>query len=99
RRRSALEDERAAVAAPLVATGEVVLHLLEVRQAVRVVPGLHPRVGGPPLVVHGVAALEDHPVDAARAAEDLAPRVVDAPPVHERLGLRLVPPVVEPGAD
>src|SRR5207237_196126 len=64
-----------------------------------VVPGLHARVRGPPLVVERVAALEDHPVDAAGAAQHLAARVVNAAVVHERLGLRLVFPVVEPGAD
>ena len=75
------------------------LHPLEVRQAVGVVPGRHARVGRPALVVERVAALEDHPVDAARAAEHLAPGVVDPPAVHVRLGLRLVLPVVEPAAD
>ena len=53
----------------------------------------------PALVVEGVAALEDHPVDRRRAAEDLAPGVVDAPAVHERLGLGSVAPVVERAAD
>ena len=58
-----------------------------------------PGVGAPPLVVQRVAALEDHPVDAARAAEHLAAGVVDPPPVHVRLGLGLVLPVVEATAD
>ena len=95
----ALEHERPAAAAELVGAGEARLHALEVREAVRVRPRLHARIGGPALVVERVAALEDHPVDAARAAEHLAARVVDPPAVHVRLGLRLVLPVVEPPAD
>ena len=91
--RTALEDQGAALAAPLVGAGAAVLHLLEVRQAVRVVPRLHARVRRPALVVERVAALEDHPVDAAGAAEHLAAAVVDAPSVHVRLGLRRVHPV------
>ena len=96
---AALEHERAVAAAELVGAGEAALHPLEVREAVRVVPAAHPRVGAPALVVERVAALEDHPVDARRAAEHLAAGVVDPPPVHERLRLRLVLPVVEPVAD
>lgn len=98
---AAFEDERAVVAAELVVGlgREAVLHPSEVRQTVRVVPALHARVGGPALVVHGVAALEDHAVDAAGTAQDLAARVVDAPVAHVRLGFRLVLPVVEPAAD
>ena len=100
-RRTAFQDERARVAAErVVGRGrEARLHPLEVRQAVGVVPGLHARVAGPALVVEGVAALEDLAVDARRAAEDLAPGVVDAPAVHERLRLGLVHPVVERAAD
>ena len=100
-RRSPLEDQWPRMAAPrIVGRGrQAVLHLLEVRQAVRVVPRPHPRVGGPALVVERVAALEDLAVDARGAAEDLAARVVDAPAVHERLGLRLVHPVVVAAAD
>ena len=93
--RAALEHERAVAAAPVVGARETALHPLEVGQAVGVVPLLHPGVGGPALVVERVAALEDHPVDARGAAEDLAARVVDAAPVHERLRLGLVLPVVE----
>ena len=78
---------------------EAGLHPLEVRQAVGVVPGRHPRVGRPALVVERVAALEDLAVDARRAAKDLAAGVVDPPVVHERLGLRFVLPVVEAAAD
>ena len=96
---AALEHERPVVAAVLVATGEAVLHPLEVRQAVGVVPRLHAGVGRPAFVVHRVAALEDHPVDRRRPAEHLAAGVVHAAPVHERLGLALVLPVVEAVAD
>ena len=99
RGRAALEHERAVAAAPLVGARQARLHLLEVRQAVGVVPRLHPGVARPALVVHRVAALEDHAVDAARAAEHLAAGVVDAPVVHVRLGLGLVLPVVEAAAD
>ena len=47
RRRAALEHERTVAAAPLVGAREAGLHPLEVRQAVRVVPRLHARVGAP----------------------------------------------------
>ena len=83
----------------VVADGEAALHLLEVRQAVRVAPGLHARIGCPPLVIERVAALEDHPVDAARAAEHLATSVIHPAAVHERLRFAFVLPVVEPTAD
>ncbi len=104
RRRPALDPERPAAAAPVVGADSAVLedqalHALEVGQAVEVVPGLHARVGGPALVVHRVAPLEDHPVDAARAAEDLAAGVEHLAAVHVRLGVGLVLPVVEPVAD
>src|SRR5437868_4384513 len=95
RGRSTLENEWAVMAAELAAVRQAVLHPLEVRQAVGVVPRLQAGVGGPALVVQRVATLEDHPVDAARSAEDLAARMVDPPPVHERLGLGLIAPVVE----
>ena len=97
--RPALEQQRTVAAAPVVGTGQAGLHPLEVRQAVQVVPRLHAGVGGPPLVVHRVAALEDHPVDAAGAAEHLAAGVEDLAAVHVRLGVGLVLPVVEPVAD
>ena len=99
--RAALEHQRPGVPAERVflVRGQAVLHPLEVRQAVRVVPVGHAVVGRPALVVQRVAALEDHPVDAARPAEDLAARVVDAPPVHVRFRLALVLPVVEAVAD
>ena len=98
-RRAALEHERTVPAAPLVGARQAGLHAFEVRQAVRVVPALHARLGGPALVVERVAALEDHPVDRARPAEDLAARVVDPAALHVRLGLGLVLPVVEATAD
>src|SRR4029078_5148218 len=41
------------------------------------------------------AALEDHPVDRAGAAEQLSARVIDATAVQVRLRLGLVPPVGE----
>src|SRR4030095_4400398 len=97
RRRPALEHEGPAPAAPRVRAGEAGLHALEIRQAVRVVPGLHARAGGPALVVERVAALEDHAVDAARTTEHLAARMRDAPTLHVRLRFARVAPVV-PGA-
>ena len=93
--RAAFQHQRAVAAPVLVRPGQAGLHLLEVRQAVRVVPVRHARVGGPALVVERVAALEDHPVDAAGPAEYLAPGVVDPAAVQVRLRLGLIPPVVE----
>jgi len=95
RRRSALEHERPVAAAIVVGACRAGLHALEVREAVRVVPARHSRVGSPALVVERVTPLEDHPVDRARAAEHPATGVVDAPAFHVRFGLRLVLPVVE----
>ena len=101
RGRTTFQDQRPVMAAPRIVGrgGQAVLHLLEVRQAMGVVPCLHPGIGRPALVVEWVATLEDLAVDARRAAEDLAARVVDAPAVHERLGFRLVHPVVVAAAD
>ncbi len=101
RGRTALQHEGPGVPAELVGAvcGEAAFHALEVGKAVRVVPGLHAGVRRPPLVVERVPPLEDHAVDAARAAEHLAAGVVDASPVHLRLGLALVLPVVEAAAD
>ena len=98
---ASLETERTAVAAVgVVGVGrQAVLHAPEVRQAMGVVPVGHARVGRPSLEVQRVAALEDHAVDAARAAEHLATSVVDPAAAHERLRLRFVAPVVEPAAD
>ena len=97
--RTPLEDQRTLPATPVVGAGEAGLHPLEVGQAVLVVPRLHARLGAPALVVQRVAPLEDHPVDAAGAAEHLAPGVVDAAVVHVGLGVGLVLPVVEPVPD
>ena len=94
RRRAAFEDERAAAAAVVVGARDARLHALEVGQAVRVAPALEPGLGRPLLVVERVAALEDHPVDRARPAEHLAAGMGDAAPVHERLRLGCVAPVV-----
>ena len=98
-RGSALEHQRSVAAAPVVLAREAGLHLLEVGQAVEVVPLLHPRLGCPALVVERVAALEDHPVDRAGAAEHLAAGVEDPAVVEVRLRVGLVLPVVEPVAD
>ncbi len=95
----ALEYQRPLPATVGVGAGQAGLHPLEVRQAVGVVPVGHARVGRPALVVERVAPLEDHPVDAGRAAEHLAAGVVDAAAVQVRLGLGLIFPVVEPAAD
>ena len=97
--RAALQHQRAVAAAPVVGAGEAALHLLEVRQAVEVVPLLHPRLGAPALVVQRVAALEDHPVDRAGPAEHLAAGVEDLAVVEVRLRVGLVLPVVEPVPD
>ena len=108
--RPPLQHQRAPVAAvgapaaaggraAVVVTGQALFHALEVGQAVGVVPALHAGVGGPALVVEGVAPLEDHAVDAGRAAQHLAPGVVDAAPAHVGLGLGGVLPVVEAVAD
>ena len=98
-RRAALEFERPVVVAPLVRSCKARLHPLEVRQAVRPVPVLEPRQRAPLVVVHRVAALEDHPVDARRATQHLAAGVVHPSPVHERFRLGLVLPIVEATAD
>ena len=101
RGRSALQHERSIVAAPRIVRrrGEGCLHPLEVRQAMGEVPCRHPRIGAPALVVERIATLEDLAVDARGATQHLAPGVVDAPVVHERLRLGLVAPVVEAAAD
>ena len=99
RGRSTFENERAVMAAERAPVRQAGLHPLEVRQAVGVVPRLHAGVGSPALVIQRVAALEDHPIDAARSAEHLPAGVVDLAPVHERFRFRLVLPVVEPAAD
>ena len=100
-RRTALEGKGTVVPAVRVVRrgGQAVLHPVEVRQAVREVPVAHAGVGTPALVVHRIAALKDHPVDAAGAAEHLAAGVVDAAAEHVRLGFGLVFPVVETTSD
>ena len=90
-----LELERPLAAPPVVVAVAAGLHALEVGQAVGVAPVLEPGALGPAVVVLRVAALEDHAVDAARAAEQLAARVVDPPAAHVWLGLGLIAPVVE----
>jgi hypothetical protein len=62
----ALQDQRPVVPAPRIVRvrGERGLHLLEVRQAMGVVPGRHALIGRPALEVERVAALEDLAVDA-----------------------------------
>ena len=96
---AALQDQRARTAAPGIGSGGGGLHPLEVRQAVGVVPLLHARVGRPPLEVQRVPPLEDHPIDARGATEDLAAGVEDPATTHVLLRLGLVLPVVEPVAD
>ena len=91
----AFEQERAVGPPVLVTTGEAGLHAFEVGETMRIVPIRHIRIGRPPLIIKWVAALEDHPVDAARPAEDLPARVIYPPPAHVRFRLGLVLPVVE----
>ena len=100
-RGASLEHERSGVPAHRVGPvrRERAFHALEVGQAVRVIPRLHAGIRCPPLVVERVPPLEDHAVDAARAAEHLAARVVHTAAVHVRLGLALVLPVVVLAAD
>ena len=95
RGRPAFEHERAVGPPVLVTTGEAGLHAFEVGETMRIVPIRHTRIGRPPLIIKWVAALEDHPVDAARPAEDLPASVIDPPPAHVRFRLGLVLPVVE----
>ena len=63
-----------------------------------VVPLFEPG-SGPLVVVHWVAPLEDHAVDARRPAEHFASGVIDPSTTHVRLGFGLVLPVVEPATD
>ena len=99
RGRAPLQHQRAVAAPVLIGARQARLHALEVRQAVAVAPGLHALAGGPAVVVGRVAALEDHAVDGARPAQNLAAGVVDAATAHVRLGLGLELPVVEAIAD
>src|SRR5215471_16872284 len=96
--RAAFKDQRPVAAAELRVLLRP-LHLLEIGQAMRVVPVLHAGVRGPPLIVERVAALEDHAIDTARATQELATRMVDPAGVEIWLRLGLVLPVVEPISD
>ena len=98
-RGAAFQHQGTVVAAKVVAAGQTRLHALEVGQAVGVVPCRHAGVGGPACVVQRIAALEDHAVDAAGAAQHLAAPVKDAPVVHVWLRLGCVAPVVARVAD
>ena len=99
RRRPAFQHQRTVVAAILALDGQAGLHAFEIGQAVGVVPVLHAGVAGPSLVVERVAALENHAVDAAGAAQDFAATMGDTPAVHERFWLGRVQPVIVAGAD
>src|SRR5690606_41289942 len=79
---TAFQPQRTVVAPPLVTTGTAVLHALEVRQAVGVVPGLHTRVGGPALQVHLDTVMVDYAAVGARPTEILASSVVRAAGTH-----------------
>ena len=85
--------QRPTVAAVVVGAAIVGLHLLEVRQAVGVGP-LRQVVAGPAVEVERVAADEHHAVDGRGAAQDLAARAVNSPPVHVGLRIGVVVPVV-----
>ncbi len=98
-RRPALQLERTVTATPLIGPGEAGLHPFEVGEAVRVTPVRETGQLRPLLVVGGIAALEDHAVDARTATEHLAARVVEASTAHVLFGLGLVAPVVETVAD
>ena len=98
-RGATLENQRAGGAAILISPGQAVLHLLEVRQTVTIVPLAHPGIAGPTFVVEWVAPLEDHAVDAAGATQQFSARVIDLATAHVRFRFRLVLPVVEAIAD
>jgi hypothetical protein len=87
--------DRAVAAAPLVGTVDEGLHRAEVRQDVGVAPVLQP-VGRPALVVHRVAAVEDHRVDGRRSTKYLSGLLVDRLPVQVRLWAGSVAPA-DPG--
>ncbi|MCY1224890.1 hypothetical protein D9M72_370670 [compost metagenome] len=95
--RAALQDQGSRVAAEVIVRirRERVFHPVEVRQAVREIPGSHPLVGSPAFVVQRVSTLEDHAVDGARAAQDLAAGMGHPASPHMRLRIRLVAPVIE----
>ena len=96
---SSLQDQGAVAAAEFVLPGQAVLHALEIGQTMRVVPLGQTRIAAPPLIVQRVAPLEDHAVDAAGAAQNLAAAMRDPPVVHVRLRLGAIAPVVVLAAD
>ena len=80
------------VSVELARASAVVLHASEERKDLVIGPSGGPGFG-PPVVVRAVASDVHHGVDAAGAAEHLAARLVDAPPVEVGLRLGLVVPV------
>ena len=55
--------------APIVTiTGQTTFHSFEIGQAVSIIPGVHARFAAPLFIIHRVAPLKDHAVDAAGAA-------------------------------
>ena len=97
-RGASFKDQRAVTTTPVVLPSQAGLHAPEVGQAVGVVPGLTSGGGCPAVVVHRVATLEYHPVDARGATQHLAACVVHATATHLGFRLGLVLPVVEPVA-
>ena len=92
--RARRDVERAAAAAIVVGALEARFGALEIGQAVRVRPVREALRVGPAVVVERVAADVDHAVDRRRAAEHAPARARHAAPVHVRLGLGRVRPVV-----
>jgi hypothetical protein len=88
------DAERALAAMVVVGALQPRFGAPEVRQAMRVRPRFEAARRGPAVIILRVAADVDHPVDRRRAADDAAARTRHAAPVHVRLGLRLVRPVV-----
>ena len=78
-----------------IGTDKAGFRAFKVGQIVGVVPVLHTGILAPALIVHGIAANVDHAVDAARAAQHLAPPVENTPVVHVRFRFALVTPVIE----
>ena len=86
--------QRPGVAPVGVTTLGARLGAAKVRQATRVGPFRQAVVPGPAVVIERMAADVDHAVDRRRTPDHLAARAVDAPVIHERLGLGLVHPAV-----
>ncbi len=84
--------DRAVGAAEVVRTALPGLQALEAREHVVEAPALV-ALGGPVVVVLGVAAHEEHPVDRARAAEHLAAGLRDPAPERVLLGRGVEAPV------